>query len=70
MHVLRHAPGCRTCVGRVIEGEVDMRDVSDTIQLCMTMQLSSAETVKQKNCAMQIADLSFTLEDEEVEQVS
>ena len=58
----------RTCVGRVIEGEVDMSDVS-TLQTQGTSIATQSMTPFNHVHTVQVADIAFTLEDDEVEQV-
>ncbi len=62
----------RTCVGRVIEGEVDMSDVS-SCNACKTLHHIPhlAHTgYMTPSFDPQVADISFTLEEDELEQVS
>ena len=59
---------CRACVGRVVEGKVDPSDVSAARGLSCILHLAAAHA--NLTCLLQIADLEFTLSEDEIAQVS
>ena len=60
---------CRACVGRVVEGKVDPSDVSAELYHWAEPILHLAPHAN-STCLLQIADLEFTLSEDEIAQVS